>query len=80
MKQVIWLLVALLIIFHQDFWNWESDDRVVWGLPIGLMYHVGLSLAAALVWALACRFAWPADLDELDGKMPESSSTGRAQS
>ena len=63
MKQVIWLLVALLIIFHQDFWNWESDTRIFLGLPVGLVYHAGLSLAAAAVWALACRFAWPKDLD-----------------
>lgn len=78
MKHVIWLLVALLIIFHQDSWYWASDLRVFWGLPVGLVYHIGISLAAAVVWALACRFAWPQDLEELDAA-PSSSSEGSVQ-
>jgi hypothetical protein len=64
MKQIIWFMVALLIIFHQDFWNWRSDQNVYGIMPIGLMYHIWLSLAAAGVWTLACLFAWPADLAE----------------
>ena len=32
-------------------------------LPIGLAYHALFSLAAGLVWYLAVRFAWPAELE-----------------
>lgn len=61
MKSIVWLLVLLLIILHQDFWNWHRSD-LVWGiLPIGLVYHMGLSVMAAVVWYLATRYAWPTD-------------------
>ena len=59
--RLIWLLVAMLIIFHQDSWNWDSS-RLVMGLPIGLSYHIGLSLVASLVWLLACFIAWPREV------------------
>ena len=63
MKKFVWLLVIALFIAHQDVWFWE-DSRLVFGvLPIGLFYHVVLSIAASLVWFLAVLFAWPADLD-----------------
>ena len=65
MTKIIWLLVAILIIFHQDFWNWENDS-IVYGLPIGLTYHIGLSLAAAAVWWIACLVAWPDELKETE--------------
>lgn len=64
MKVTIWLLVLLVIVLHQDVWNWHRT-ALTWGvLPVGLVYHMGLSLATALVWYLATRYAWPAELDE----------------
>jgi hypothetical protein len=66
MKNIIWLLVALLIILHQDFWNWNSAQVVLGFMPIGLFYHVCLSLAAATVWWLACTFAWPQGIDKIE--------------
>lgn len=65
MRLIVWILVLLLILAHQDTWNW-SDDRLVLGMPIGLTYHIGLSIATSLVWAFVCYFAWPKDLDEID--------------
>ncbi len=74
MKAIIWLLMALLVVLHHDTWNWH-DDRLVWGwMPEGLFYHAVLSLAAAAVWWLATRFAWP---DDLDAGEAEPSSGGR---
>ncbi len=64
LSRIVWLLVALLIIFHQDYWNWH-DSKLWLGLPTGLTYHIGLSLVAAFVWWLACLFAWPEDLETL---------------
>ena len=61
MKYVVWGLILLLIILHQDFW-YRDDATLVFGfLPIGLAYHAGLSVAAAAVWFLATRYAWPLD-------------------
>ncbi len=66
MKLLIWLLVAALIILHQDFWNWNNHKLYFGFLPIGLYYHIGISIAAALVWSFACTFAWPKGIDEFE--------------
>ncbi len=59
MKIVIWGLIILLVILHQDFWFWE-DGRLVFGfIPITLLYHSGISVAAGFVWFLATIFIWP---------------------
>jgi hypothetical protein len=46
--------LGLLVLFllHNDLWWWD-DPTLVWGLPIGLAYHVLFCLAAAAVMALA---------------------------
>ena len=59
MKYVLGGLIVLLVILHQDYWQWE-DGRLVGGfLPISLAYHVGISVAAAVVWWMATRCCWP---------------------
>ena len=64
MKHVVWTLIALLIVLHQDVWFWD-DRRLVFGfLPVSLAYHMALSLAAAAVWWLATIFAWPVQDEE----------------
>ena len=68
MKTLIWIAVGLLIILHQDYWQW-SDARLVWGfLPRSLAYHSTLAMATACVWLLATRWCWPqhADFAETD--------------
>ena len=63
MKYVIWTMVLILLIAHQDNWNWY-DDTLVWGVvPIGLFYHACISLAAGFTWWLATLFMWPKELD-----------------
>lgn len=63
MKQLVWGLILLLLILHQDGWFW-LDSRLVFGfMPVGMFYHVCLSLAAGLTWYLATRWAWPRDLE-----------------
>lgn len=63
MKSVVWGLVLLLVVLHQDFWYWDDATLVFGFLPIGLLYHALLSIAAAFTWWLATRYAWPANLD-----------------
>jgi len=73
MNYVIWGLVILLVVLHQDFWFWESETLAFGFMPIGLFYHACLSVAAGIVWFLACQFAWPADLDNQAAEGGEAS-------
>ncbi|MCH2201717.1 MAG: DUF3311 domain-containing protein [Fuerstiella sp.] len=60
-RSIIWLLILVLMILHQDFWLW-SDGRLVMGfLPAGLAFHIGLTIAAAVIWWLATKLIWPTD-------------------
>ena len=52
-RPIRWLLYGLLVLLfllHNDFWLWETP-RLVLGVPIGLLYHIGYCLAAALLMA-----------------------------
>jgi hypothetical protein len=64
MKQLLAVLVAAVILLHQDIWNWTNRTLVFGLLPAGLAYHAGYSVAAALTMALLVRYLWPAHLDE----------------
>lgn len=64
MKYLIWGLVALLIVLHQDNWFWEDDTLVFGFMPVGLFYHACISLAAGFTWWLATKYAWPEHLEE----------------
>jgi Protein of unknown function (DUF3311) len=61
------LLLALTVVavyaLHQDFWFWRVSEPLVFGLfPIGLFYHLGYTLAIALLMWLLVRYAWPTHL------------------
>jgi hypothetical protein len=59
MKHLVWTLLILLVVLHQAGW-FRDDPTLVFGfLPAALAYHAGISLAAAGVWWLATRYAWP---------------------
>lgn len=61
MNKVVWGLVVLLIVLHQDVWFW-TDERLVFGfLPIGLAWHMGISISASITWLLATKYCWPSD-------------------
>lgn len=49
-KAVLYLLLVLLFLLHNDFWFWKTP-RLVFGLPVGLLYHIGFCLAASLLMA-----------------------------
>ena len=70
MKYLIWAGVVLLVILHQDNWFWEDDTLVFGFMPIGLLWHIGISICASILWYLATLFAWPARL-EYDGEGDE---------
>ncbi len=65
MKRFVYGLIVLLAILHQDFWWWDRIDPLVLGfIPIGLAYHAGVSIAAAVLWALAVKYCWPQGLED----------------
>lgn len=64
MQKFVWFLIVLLIVFHQDNWLWDDATLVFGFMPIGLFYHVCISIAAAVVWYLATVFCWPAELQK----------------
>ncbi len=64
-KILLFLLVFIVYLLHQDFWNWNDYRPLIFGfIPIGLAYHVGYSLVAAGVMYLLVKFAWPVELKE----------------
>lgn len=61
------LLIAAVYLLHQDSWNWKSADPLVFGfLPVGLAYHAGYSILAAIMMAVLVKFAWPKHLEETE--------------
>ena len=77
MKFVVYGLICLLAIVHQDYWLWDRIDPLILGfIPIGLAYQAGVSVVAAILWALAVKFCWPTDVDELDETDPTVASSG----
>lgn len=68
MKFVVWGLVLLLMILHQDIWFWEDTTLVFGFMPITLLYHAGISLGAGITWYLATIYAWPFDDEKPAGE------------
>ncbi len=62
-NKTIWILFTLMFVLHHDFWFWGDTSLVLGFLPVGLAYHAGFSLAAAMLWLSAVKFAWPTDLE-----------------
>jgi len=68
-KRIRWILYAAIVVLyvlHNDIWFW-NDPRLVLGLPVGLTYHVGYNLVAAVLLFLLVRFAWPSHLEVAAG-------------
>ena len=63
MKNIVWILVIVLLVFHQDVWLWDNSTIICGFMPIGLAYHVLYSILAAMVWALAVKYAWPEHIE-----------------
>lgn len=78
MKFVVYGLIGLLAIVHQDYWLWDRIDPLILGfIPIGLAYQAGVSVVAAILWALAVKFCWPKNLEDGgNDRAPTGSSAG----
>ena len=63
---VLSLLVLAVYVLHQDFWNWTKTQPLIFGfLPVGLAYHAGYSILAAITMAVLVKFAWPKHLESV---------------
>jgi hypothetical protein len=77
MRKTVWPLLTLLVILHHDFWFWNDPTLVAEWFPIGLLYHVGLSIVAAGFWLFAVKCAWPSGL--ADESSPTEDTSGAAE-
>ena len=67
----LWLLLVL-VIAYANVWMWTSDSLVV-GVPVNLLYHTVLCVAASVAIPLVLRDVWPdEDVEETrDGTQQE---------
>ncbi len=70
-RGLVYLGLAVLYVLHNDLWLW-NDSRLLFGLPIGLTYHVLFCFAVSALMLVLVWRAWPRDLevddDEEDGR------------
>jgi hypothetical protein len=63
---LLYAALVVLYLLHNDLWLW-NDASLILGLPAGLAYHIGFSIATSAVLALLVIYAWPEHLDREDG-------------
>ena len=66
-RGLVYLGLALLYLLHNDLWLWD-DGRLLFGLPVGLTYHLLFCLAVAVLMLVLVARAWPRDLEVEDGE------------
>jgi hypothetical protein len=77
-KGLLTLAVVVVYALHQDIWLWRTARPLVFGfLPVGLAYHAGYSILAALLMWLLVSLAWPHHLEEEAEKHDRSSREPR---
>jgi hypothetical protein len=64
MNKWFWLTIGGLLLLHHDFWFWNDATLVGGFLPIGLAYHVALSILITVAWAVLTITCWPTDLSQ----------------
>ena len=82
MRIILWLGFIVLFVVHQDFWFWDDDTLIFGFLPIGLAYHAGFSAAAATLWLLMVKLAWPSELEawaDVEEGKTENQESGKAE-
>jgi hypothetical protein len=71
MRYVTIVFLVLLAVVHQDYWWWDSRQTLFGFLPIGLAWHVAISILAGFGWYLATRYCWPEDLRSSEEELGE---------
>ena len=63
-KRLLYALLLLMAVLHQDFWFWSDRTLVAGVLPVGLAYHAVYTLVVALLMWLLSEYAWPVHLEQ----------------
>ena len=61
-RKPLYAALVLLYLLHNDIWLW-NDPRLVFGLPVGIVYHIGFCVVTSIVLTLLVIYAWPDDLE-----------------
>jgi hypothetical protein len=75
-KLTVFLLILVVYLLHQDFWNWKKTDLIFGFMPVGLAYHAGYSVLASITMALLVRLAWPKHLENVQTEKGVSQAPG----
>ncbi len=59
----VMLLIPILVVLFGNVWLWD-DDRLILGLPVNLLYHIGFCVLVAAVMLVVVKRAWPHYLDK----------------
>lgn len=71
-KWVLAGLVLVMIVLHQDFWNWNRAEPLAFGfLPVGLTYHLFYAIACSVLMAILVAADWPEHLETVRPETPE---------
>ncbi len=77
MKWLVFLFALILVVLHQDFWNWTRIAPLLFAvLPVGLWYHGLFAVACAVLMFLLVQTAWPKHLENVQ---PDPSAKPRDQ-
>lgn len=60
-RALFWFCMFILILLHQDYWQWGKTEMVFGLIPYPLAYHMALSLILVVFWSVAVRVFWPTD-------------------
>jgi hypothetical protein len=75
-RWVVYALVLIVLVLHQDFWNFDRARPLVFGvLPIGLAYHAAYSVVCAILMALLVALVWPKELEQYERLSPPADSS-----
>ncbi len=66
-KVLLTLMVIGVYVLHQDYWNWNVYEPLVFGfLPIGLAYHGGYAILCSVMLGVLVATAWPKHLEDTE--------------
>jgi alpha-D-ribose 1-methylphosphonate 5-triphosphate synthase subunit PhnH len=68
--------IAILLVLHQDTWLWTDKTLLLGCVPIGLAYHAGFTVLAAITLFAFTRLIWPKHLEEEEHRLPPGDGGG----
>lgn len=75
-RAAVWCVLLVLVALHHDFWFWDDPSLVGGWLPVGLVWHLALSVAAVAFWAFAVKAVWPRDLEAVAADASAATAPG----